>query len=291
MTVSQRILILGARSWLGSRLAEALKNAMPMVEIVGTTTQAHPTGGPSIRWETARSAADILPIARRDSPHAVINLLWWDDTEAFAAHLAAASWCADNGAHYSFASSALALDGYPRTQSLEEDLPARSVTPYGRQKARCENDMTERRDLSYLIVRFASMHGWSPWKMSRTEALLRNVRAGRRVRVAQGIRQNRLLDLELARAWTDLLEARTTGIVHLGTTDSSDELTFLRRLAETFGWRPDRLVADGTRDVNLAVQPRRVLEMFGQRYALTEEDTLRGLLAYPELEALRGNEI
>ena len=132
--------------------------------------------------------------------------------------------------------------------------------------------------------------GWSPWQPTRTEVLLGRLAAGETVNVDRGVRQNRLQDRVLAEAVAQAVLDRRTGTLHLGTTDSSEELTFLRRLAEAFGQPTDRLVTGGERKANLVVQPRRLLELYPGRFERTEAETIDGLVSCPQLRQYRTNE-
>jgi dTDP-4-dehydrorhamnose reductase len=280
-----RVLVLGARSWVGFRLIEAIKRLDPKAAVIGTSR--------NVRHEGPFIAADQSPdfdaVVRRVMPTAVINLLRGEDDRGRAIHSKVASLCAGLGVHYAFASSALALDGYTGVE-LTEDLEPRSVTTYGRFKASCEQDL-KRIGGDWLVLRFASIHGWSPWKQSRTETFLARLARGEPVSVDRGVSQNRLEDRVFADAVAQAVLDRRTGILHLGTTDSSEELDFLRRLAQAFGQPAALVVPGGERQVNLVVRPRRLFEYYPGRFARTEAQTIDGLLACKELQRYRVSEV
>ena len=284
MTVG-RVLVLGARSWIGFRLTEAMRRLDPGVKVTGTSRSAPRDG--------AFLEADDLPdfdVAIRElRPDAVVNLLRGEDAKGRAIHGGIASLCAGLGIHYTFASSALALDGYRRTE-LTEDLPPCSETPYGVFKAACELDL-RRIGGEWLVLRFASIHGWSPWKPSRTEAFLARLAGGETVTVDRGVLQNRLEDRVFAEAVAQAVLDRRTGTLHLGATDCSEELDFLRRLAVAFGQPSGLVVPGGDRAVNLVVWPRRLFDLYPGRFERTEAQTIDGELSCPELRQYRMSEV
>jgi dTDP-4-dehydrorhamnose reductase len=277
MTVG-RVLVLGARSWIGFRLTEAIRRLDPVARVAGTSRSGQAGGG----FLKADDPQDFAAVVHELRPDAVVNLLRGEDAKGRAIHAGVASLCASMGIQYTFASSALALDGYRGTE-LAEELPPRSETPYGQFKAACELDL-HRIGGQWLVLRFASIHGWSPWKPSRTEAFLARLARGEAVEVDRGVLQNRLQDRVFAEAAAQAVLDRQTGTLNLGTTDCSEELEFLRRLAKAFG-RPETLVVErGDRTVNLVVRPRRLFELYPGRFARTEAQTIDGLLSCPELQ-------
>lgn len=278
------MLVLGARSWIGFRLAEAVGRLDPEVIIAGTSRSAAPGSG----FLPANGLPDFLRLIRERSPHRVINLLRGEDDQGRAIHLGVASLCASQGIHYTFASSALALDAY-RDVELTEALSPRSQSAYGQFKAACEQDLLQIGD-DWLVIRFASIHGWSPWQPTRTELLLRRLAAGEPVKVDRGVRQNRLQDCVLAEAVAQAVLDRRTGTLHLGTTDNSEELVFLRRVARAFGQPADRLGMGEERKINLVVQPSRLHELYPGRFERTEAETIEGLLACPQLQQYKTSE-
>jgi dTDP-4-dehydrorhamnose reductase len=278
------VLVLGARSWIGFRLGEAVGRLDASVRVVGTSRSSSPDSD----FVSAGDLPDFLGLIRERRPDRVVNLLRGEDDRGREIHKGVAALCAREGIHYTFASSALALDAY-RGAKLTEDLPPRSETAYGQFKAECEADLQQVGG-DWLVLRFASIHGWSPWQPTRTEALLSRFAAGETIKVDRGVRQNRLQDCVLAEAVAQAVLDRRTGTLHLGATDSSEELSFLSRLAQAFGQPTDRLVTGGERRVNLVVQPGRLLEWYPGRFERTEAQTIEGLLSCPQLHKYRTSE-
>jgi len=219
-------------------------------------------------------------------PVAVVNLLRYENELGMAIHGSVIESCARFGLIYCFASSALALDASP-ARDLTEDVPACSCSPYGQFKQVCEEALLSQPDCQSLILRFSSIHGWSPHKPSRTETLLRKLANNQLVTVDQGVRQNRMLDTTLASAMANLLRVQAVGVVNLGTNDSSEEVVFLKRVASAFGLDSELIQLGQQRATNLVVRPQRIYELFGNRYKCTEQDTIDGLLACPDLASFR----
>ncbi len=183
------------------------------------------------------------------------------------------------------ASSVLALDGY-EGEPLTEDRPPRSVSPYGIFKGQCEANLA-RVGGEWLALRFASVQGWVPHKPTRNEKFLRRLAAGEKVVVDLGIRQNRLAADLLVEALRQLVKDRVRGVVHLGTTDASDELDFLRAEAAAFGWDPAQVVPGAPRHVNLDCRPERIFQLYGDRFRRREADTQTFLASHPGLQRWR----
>lgn len=284
------VLILGITSWIGFRLAESLRAEPHQWRVAGTSRTGRPGPGFEAELHEAGDATAFSRVLERTQPPVVVNLLRGEDAAGLANHRAVCDWCANRGALYVYASSALALDAYVGVP-LTEDLPARSVTPYGQFKQACEAHVQSRTDCRHLILRFASIQGWAPHKPTRNETFLRKLASGQEVVVDRGVIQNRILDRTLASAVADLVAGGVTGVVHLGAVDSSEEFEFLRSVARDFGLEPAKVKSGARRDVNLAVQPRRLYELFGDRYRVTEAQTRRSLLNYEPLQHCAGQPV
>ena len=277
------VLLLGARSWIGFRLCEAAHSICPEWTVVGTSRcrAAAPNG-----FLAASTACEFSSLITERRPAVVVNLLRGEDEEGLKTHQAVIHACARVNALYCFTSSALALDS-SESPDLTEDVPPSSGTPYGKFKQTCEEALAGSSDCRSLVLRFSSLQGWSPHKPSRNEVFLRKISAGQNVIVDRGVWQNRMLDTEFAQAVIDLLRVQANGIVHLGAEDSSEEFEFLRRVAMAFGWEPSLVVPGRERQVNLVTRPKRLFNLFGDRYRFTEQDTINGLLSCPQLSSFR----
>ena len=285
------VLILGARSWIGFRLTEAALINEGSVLIEGTTSS------PNLKsiderqpnFYSAQSSEDFLKIIKQKKYQAVINLLRGEDAAGLEIHQQVATECFKQGIKYVYASSALALDGYGFDDVLTEDLSAKSITPYGQFKGACENYLKEfypRAD--WLVLRFSSIQGWSPWKPSRNEAFLNKLKESQVVKVNRGIKQNRLYDQIFAQAVTHLINLpQAQGVFHFGTLDHSEELNFLKSVASAFGYNPSLVQEDSEKRVNLVLSCERLHQLMNRQWAQTEAQTVAALLQEPHLSALK----
>ncbi len=275
---------MGAGSWLGYLLATQ-ENATG-AQVMGTIHRQRPMAMPaSIKLTPAEKAADYLALADECKPDIVANLLRGEDEAGYATHVGMADHCRKHGLLYIYFSSVLALDGYQGV-ALSEQLPARSFSPYGQFKARCEGYLHGLGGEA-LVIRFASAQGWAPHKPTRNEVFLGKISRGETITVDTGVIQNRLPADWLIEAVRELAQKRITGVVHLGATDASEELDFLRREAAAFGWDPHQVVSGQPRPVNLNCRPERIFQVSGQRFQRSERDTLDFLLNHPGLQRWR----
>jgi dTDP-4-dehydrorhamnose reductase len=284
------VIILGARSWIGFRLAQAF--AEQGIPVIGTTSNATP----SVPFAAANlppltPAADVdgfNALIRHQRPRIVFNLLRGENTAGLEAHLQAARLCEEIGSRYVYASSALVFEGHHPDVILDEQARPTAVTPYGAFKAECERRLADGHpDGNWQVLRFTSIQGWSPWKPSRNEAFLTRLSKGETIAVDIGIVQNRMLDLDFARQVRDnaLLPA-ARGFLHLGADDASEEVDFLRRVATAFGWPASRVQPGQPKDCHIALDCARTHSLTAGRWRSTEKHTLQGLLREPRLAHL-----
>lgn len=258
-------------------LAEKIKSISP-----------GPTTGGSVSFAQVRSSDDAERLIDRRRPNVVMNLRIGIGRDDFKLHQAAAHAIEKLDGHYVYSSSALALDGHDFSTSLTEDVPAVSNSAYGQFKGRCEGDIGLRTNLRALVLRFSSIHGWSPWKDTRTVSLLKRVAAGEQIQVNPGIIQNRLSDRLLAETICFLICKGETGIAHIGTVDSSEEIAFLKRLARNFGLPDENITLGGeSRLINLAVVPEKGLHPSGNK---TETETIADLCNREELASYKASQ-
>jgi dTDP-4-dehydrorhamnose reductase len=282
------ILILGARSWVGFRIAQALESVHQVSRIIGTSSAPHESYKSDSKRQpfvTASSPDEFLHLLRSIRPVIVLNLLRGESRIDFQAHSQLAHACSEMAIRYVYISSALALDGYPTNVSLTEDLPALSRSSYGQFKAECESHLLRIYPTSdWMILRFCSIQGWSPWRPNRNEIFLSKLARGETITVDSGVKQNRLLDIVFASAVVELIfKNESNGVYHLGATSSSDEIDFLRAQAALFGWDEGLVCAGNQREVNLDLSCSRLHDATCGRWRRTEGDTLDGLLAMPDL--------
>lgn len=274
-------LIVGGRSWIGYRVSNQL--AANGVECLLTTSKSTANIRDSnslIGYVTADSPEKIDDIITTTKPDVIFNLLLGIDEHAYHLHQTILKAANKFDSYLVFASSALALDGY-ENMTLTDNLKPLSNSPYGKFKSRCERDLLQQKDLNSLVVRFSSIHGYSPWKKSRTVLFLEKLSRSIQVKVDRGVIQNRLTDVDLANLIARLTEHKRTGVVHLGTSDSSEEFAFLSDLAEEFGYSRDLIISGDDRNLNLDVIPSEIREVV---FNNSELETIKKLARVPELQ-------
>lgn len=275
------VLLLGGRSWIGYRLAQCLvaNNFSVIATTSADTVWCNKASTESACYIQASNGDHYLAAIHKYRPQIIINLLIGIAENDFSNHVAVAKAAEANGSLYVYTSSALALDDY-QGEELVESLPPRSRSDYGKFKGRCENHLATLPDLQSLILRFSSIHGWCPWKVTRTESLLMRLAAGEEITVDRGVIQNRMSDTAFAETVLSLMLSNSSGVAHIGTDDSSEEIAFLRRVATEFGYAPNLVRAGEQRSVNLALVPQLGRHPSGGK---TEADTLVDIVSIAEL--------
>lgn len=278
----ERVLVLGAASWLGYLLLNQLGGKHPAMVLGGTLHHLDVDfETPVTKYKPTAFDAYVQAI-NEFAPTVLVNFLRGEDEEGLQIHQHCINYASANSAYYLYASSVLALDGYTDVP-LTENLPANSISEYGIFKGRCE-DMLRESSINWCALRFASLQGWVPHRITRNENLLKKLQTGQQITVDRGVVQNRMLAADMVKGVAMLIAQRVNGIIHFGTTDSSEEYEFLRNQAQAFGYPPELVASGSQRKVNLVAVPGRVFELFGDEFKTTEQDTLNGLLAIPQLK-------
>ncbi len=273
-------MVLGAASWLGYLLINRLVSSGYPVS--GSLYQQQPEfGTDNLELFFATTPKDYVRALEQRKPDFVVNFLRGEDEQGLEIHKTIINYCHLNGAVYLYASSVLALDAYENIP-LTEDLKAHSLSPYGIFKAKCEELLQVSR-INYTILRFASVQGWVPHKITRNEAFLQKLAKGQVVTVDRGVVQNRMPASVLIRGIVDIIKKRITGILHFGSTDASEEFHFLQKQAVRFGYPIDFVQGGSFRRVNLVAVPNRIFQELGQEYRQSEEATLEYLCNIPGL--------
>lgn len=269
-----KMLILGLSSWIGFLLSQRMTVGEDL-EVLGTSRQR----SFNVPWAKCLQVDDYsayLDVLSAHRPLTVLNLLRGEDDPDFLLHQQIVEYCCRCGARYIYASSALALDGYPEGTDLVESLAPNSITPYGNFKGLCERSLVTS-GARHLILRFSSIQGCVPHKRTRNELFLEKVSTGAPVVVDGGVIQNRLFDRAFVDAVHGLIRSDAEGVYNFGTVDSSTEVSFLRRQAEVFGWDPSLVLEGPCRGVNLALNTSKIIAELGSQFSLTEEQTLESL--------------
>ena len=284
MNSEKRILILGASSWLGYLLVQQL--AATHVKVAGTifkSTIIFPSNVKIFRAKNDLKEYDIM--VQEFKPTVIVNFLRGEDDYGFELHKRIIKLAKSNNSYYIYASSVLALDGYKNIE-LVESLEAKGVSPYGIFKANCEKELYKA-PISWCILRFASVQGYVPHKKTRNQLFLEKLAKNEEVLVDRGILQNRILASLLIDGILDLIQDKITGIIHFGAQDNSEEYHFLQQQAAYFGFNKALVKSSAPRNINLVAVPDKILARYGNKYKVTEKETLQGLLEIEELKTIK----
>lgn len=141
----------------------------------------------------------------------------------------------------------------PGQKEPEEDDPRQPGNAYARQKAEAEDAVLEASKGEALVVR-TNFFGWSPAPERGLAAwALRELRAGRRIRGFADVFFKPLYTGDASDLLVELLDANTTGLMHLLGAQCLSKLSFARSLAEVFSLDPSLVEEGRLRDAELKV--------------------------------------
>ena len=283
LITENRVLVLGASSWLGFLLVNQL--ASKNEKVAGTIFKSNVIFSSNVEIHRIKNIEDYDLIFDSFQPTVIVNFLRGEDEEGFQLHQNIIQYSKNNSCHYVYASSVLALDGYHNID-LVESLEAKSISPYGIFKANAERELYDS-TISWCILRFASVQGWVGHKKTRNQVFLEKLANGTEVLVDRGIVQNRVLASLLIDGIIELMNDKISGIIHFGAEDSSEEFHFLQNQALAFGFKTDLIIETLPKNVNLVAIPNKVYELYGDKYKVTEKDTIEGLLQIKELVQIK----
>lgn len=268
----KKILILGTASWLGSLMINSLQKKA--LDISGTYYQTKLNFKGEVKQYKANQVENYQNSITNEQPHVIINFLRGENEEGYQIHKSIIDFVKNNPSmHYVYASSALALDAYTN-EELTEDKLAYAKSDYGVFKANCERALYDS-PIDWTILRFASLQGYCSHKKVRNEHLLAKLSEGETVFVDQEIIQNRMYAKDAIKIIEKIVENKNTGIIHLGTTDASDEMDFLRKQAVMFGYDAKQIQPKNVlRNVNLNCIPSKIHSLHEASKYYTERDTL-----------------
>jgi dTDP-4-dehydrorhamnose reductase len=274
-----RILILGSSSWMGSYLIPEFKKSLPHSHLIC----AYHSKIPHYKnVEIARLSAAHPQNLEALNPTAIINLARGEVDLDFEFHQYLIDFSNKKNAKYLFASSINAVDGDVSKSHLES-YPAFAQTPYGKFKAKCETELLNRAK-NALAFRFAGAHGWAPNRLSRTEDFLQQLAQGKEIIVGKNIIQNHPFMGDLAFQVSLLLQNhKTEGIYHLGTSDFSDEIVFLLKMANAFGYNSHKIIEGEEVNWNMVAKIERLPKEFPNIVFPAEKDTIAKIRAQSEL--------
>jgi len=280
LSQNKKILVLGAASWLGSIFLNKTKSN-GFQDAVGTYYKTYIAFDEPIKIERARELSDYQSILKKETPDIIINFLRGENEEGFNIHQEIIKYCTRyQESQYVYTSSALALDAY-MDKDLTENVLANAKSEYGKFKARCEKALYNA-DCNWTILRFSSLQGYCAHKIIRNEHFLSQLKKGEFIKVDQGVYQNRMLAEDAVDMMFKIIDQKKTGIIHLGTTDASDEIDFLKRQAQCFGYDENQIVPSGNkRNVKLNCIPKKIHAIHKEALNFTETYTLERISEIP----------
>ena len=281
-----KILILGSSSWLGSALLNRLNTSKEDYQLITTVHKNKIELDVDIEIVDAQELKDYQIALETFKPNVIVNFLRGENEKGYDIHKSIIDYCTKEKSHYVYASSVLALDAYDNID-LTEDLLAKSLSEYGIFKGNCEEMLYDSK-IDWTVLRFSSLQGHCAHKHTRNEAFLNRLSNGEKVYVDSGVVQNRMLVDDMILIVEKIIERTIKGIIHIGTTDLSDEIDFLRKQANLFGYSSDRIQESGNqRNVNLNCIPSKIHELFGDDFKLDEENTLERINMIKEFDKYR----
>lgn len=281
MEATLKIALLGSSGWVAHYLAPALRQRIAGAHLIGTYKTRKPDFDFPLFALTNSDHDAVISMLERENVSAVVNLTRGESEIDFAMHQRLIDYGNRKDASYFYLSSFNACDSQLTRDHEESELPS-AQSDYGKFKARCERALTAD-SKRFAIFRFSSIHGWNPSRLSRTENFLQKLAAGQRRVVSTGIVQNRAAVTDLAAMIAAVVETRREGVFHLGTTDASEEVDFLKRMARAFG-QDEGLIEPGKPDpTNANMVPGKILSLGGE-FRRMEADTIFAALNTPELQ-------
>lgn len=267
-----KILILGSSGWISHYLISSLKKHFSDCHIVGSGVNHKPEHDIEFFVAENYQIEIIDEQIKKLSPNIVINMSRGEDDDGFALHKYLIESSNQLDFHYNYFSSFNALDANVETEHYEDEHPNAS-TEYGQFKAKCENELTKSAN-NFSIFRFGATHGWAPNRHSRTETFLETMLSGESMTIDTGIIQNRLATNHMADMMAAVLQKKGEGVFHFGAIDGSEEVEFLRNLAESFGHPREQIITGGQNPCNALMIPERTLQLIGKEYEKSEDDTI-----------------
>lgn len=282
--MKQKILVLGSSSWLGSALLNRL--SLSTYQLISTVFRTQIEFNFDIEIVKAESLKDYQDILKSYNPEVIVNFLRGENEEDYDIHKNFINYCSATNSHYIYASSALALDAYDNVD-LTEHILAKSVSEYGIFKGNCEQMLYDSK-ICWSVLRFSSLQGYCAHKFTRNEAFLNRLHKGEDIYIDSGVYQNRMFVDDMILIVEKIIEDKINGIIHIGTIDTSEEIDFLRKQANLFGYSSDRVKSNGNiRNVNLNCKPKTILELSDGSFKVTEEDTLKRINSIKEFDKYR----
>lgn len=282
MNKPKPLLLLGGSGWIGGCLLQALSEASDLFDVLTSYSQHQPSDQFKSFKFNYNSPEQFFEIVDKFEPRIIINALAGVDETLYKLHINMVEYAKNNHVYYVYISSSMVFDADLAHPHHEHDLIG-AESEYGKFKQRCEEAMSDSMSQA-AIFRLSAVHGWNPNKESRTERFLHKLQSGQTISVDKNVFQNRLTVIDLAQTMAEVVKLLAPGIFHLGTVDSNEEVVFLTKLAQEFGYDASQVIPVESKLKILTTIPDRTLKLLGNKFQKTETQTLSAIAKIPALQ-------
>ena len=264
------VLVLGCTSWIGFKLT------LKLFEQGYAVSGQSRTINHDMFWLKNQYSIDdpyeLESLIERLQPDKIINLLRGEDKKGWDIFRKSVT----APCYYVYLSSSLALEDYGPDVLLSDDLEPKAQSRYGAFKARCEKYLKSV-NRKHLIIRFNSIHGFAPHKVTRTQSFLEKLQSGTNIRVDTGVTQSRLYDEDFIGILLNHINNETTGTLHIASNDATEEIDFLRQLAITFDYTQSAILPGSKRFLANSLLPSKSMFLNHTPYKLDDQVLLSKL--------------
>jgi dTDP-4-dehydrorhamnose reductase len=163
--------------------------------------------------------------------------------------------CKAAGSKLVFISTDYIFDGKKKEYG-EADKP-NPLSHYGRCKLEAE-ELIKSIGLDYAIARTAVLYGWNPTKLNFVTWVIRELKAGKEIRVVDDQYSNPTLADDLAGMLLKIIEKSETGVFHTTGSECISRFEFAKKVAEAFSLDVGLVKPVKTKDLKQkAVRPKR----------------------------------
>jgi dTDP-4-dehydrorhamnose reductase len=264
------VLVLGCTSWIGFKLSLKL-----FEEGFAVNGQSR-TINHDMYWLKNQYAIndpnEMERLIESLQPSIIINLLRGEDDNGWDMFRKSVT----VPCYYVYLSSSLVLEDYGPDVNLYDELAPKAHSPYGAFKARCELYLKSVQR-KHLIVRFNSIHGCTPHKVTRTQSFLEKLQSGANIMVDTGVVQSRLYDEDFISILLTHIKNETFGTLHIASNSATEEIDFLRQLAATFNYSQNTIIPGSKRFLANSLVPSKSMFLNHTPYKLDDEVLLSKL--------------
>lgn len=264
------VLMLGCTSWIGFKLSLKL-----FEEGFAVSGQSR-TINHDMYWLKNQYAIndpnEMERLIESLQPNIIINLLRGEDNNGWDMFRKSVT----VPCYYVYLSSSLVLEDYGPDVNLCDELAPKAHSPYGAFKGRCELYLKSVQR-KHLIVRFNSIHGCAPNKVTRTQSFLEKLQSGANIEVDTGVVQSRMYDEDFISILLNHIKNETYGTLHIASNSATEEIDFLRQLAAAFNYSQSAIIPGSKRFLANSLVPSKSMLLNHGPYKLDDEVLLSRL--------------